>query len=174
MLFELIAAVVAGIAVAGIAMTLRWLSRGRLPRWIVPASAGLGMLCYAIWSEYTWFERMVGTQPASVVVAWHNETRSVLRPWSFYRPVVTRFTAVDKGSAQRHANFPDQVMVDLVLSARWQQAVRVKVVFDCAGRRRADLMQNGVSIGADGAIIGATWTDLPENDPVLAVACERS
>src|SRR5690606_22292277 len=84
MFFELIAAVVAGVAVAGIAMGLRWISRGFLPKWIVPAAAGLGMLSFAIWSEYSWFERNVATQPTGVIVAWNNEQRSFLRPWSYY------------------------------------------------------------------------------------------
>jgi hypothetical protein len=36
---ELIAAFVAAIASAGVAMLLRKLSRGRLPKWITPAAA---------------------------------------------------------------------------------------------------------------------------------------
>ncbi|MNU00550.1 hypothetical protein D3C72_2437030 [compost metagenome] len=65
-------------------------------------------------------------------------------------------------------------MVDVILSARWQPATRVKVVFDCAKRQRADLMGGGVSISEDGSIVGAKWTDLAGDDPVLAVACNRS
>ncbi|GEO86147.1 MULTISPECIES: hypothetical protein [Alphaproteobacteria] len=174
MLFELIAAVVAGVAVAGLAMGMRWLSRGLLPKWIVPAAAGLGMLSYAIWSEYSWFTRLTETQPEGVVVAWHNEESSFWRPWSYYKPVVTRFTAVDMRSVQRHPNLPDQVMVDVILAARWQRAARVKVVFDCAGGRRADLVGANVSVADDGSIVGATWTALPADDPVLAVACKQS
>lgn len=174
MLFELFAALVAGLAVAGIVMGLRWLSRGLLPKWLIPASAGIGILSFAIWSEYTWFERVSGTLPSTVTVAWQNETRSPLRPWSYVRPVITRFTAVDAGAAQRHENFPDQVMTDVILMARWQQPARIRVVFDCAKRQRADLIGGNVSVAEDGSIVGAKWVDLPEDDPVLAAACKRS
>lgn len=174
MFFELIAAVVAGVAVAGIAMGLRWISRGFLPKWIVPAAAGLGMLSFAIWSEYSWFERNVATQPTGVIVAWNNEQRSFLRPWSYYQSVVTRYTAVDTRTVQRHPNVPDQVIVDLVLAARWQRTARVKVLFDCAAGRRADLMGKDVKVAEDGTITGATWTDLPPGDRLLEIACKGS
>ena len=73
MLFELIAAVVTGVALAGVAMLLRWLSRGLLPKWIVPTMAGLGMLGYSIWSEYSWFDRMNLALPG-IEVSWKNST----------------------------------------------------------------------------------------------------
>ena len=174
MIFELIAAVVAGVAVAGLALGLRWISRGLLPKWIVPAAAGLGMLSYAIWSEYSWFERNVATQPEGVVVAWNNEQRSLLRPWSYYKPVVTRYSAVDMRTVQRHPNQPDQVMVDILLAARWQSAARIKVLFDCAGRRRADLLGDQVKIAEDGTVSGVPWTALPADDHLLEIACRRS
>jgi hypothetical protein len=173
MLFELIAAFAAGLALAGIAMGLRWLSRGRLPKWIIPASAGLGMLAFAIWSEYSWFDRVSNTLPNATVV-WKNEDSSMLRPWSFLRPVVTRLTAVDHATVQRHENFPDQVMIDVILWGRWQPPVRAKMAFDCATHQRADLMGSDVSIAENGSIVGATWLDLPEDDPALVAACKRS
>ena len=172
MFFELIAAVVAGVAVGGIATLLRWVSRGVLPRWIVPAAAGVGMLSYAVWSEYSWFGRVTERLPAEVAVAWHNGDTAFWRPWSYFRPVVNRFTAVDRRTEQRHPDMPGQVMVDLVLAARWQQSARLKVVFDCNGARRADLTGQDVSIGENGAIVGAKWIDLPADDAVLATACK--
>lgn len=171
MIFELIAAFVAGIAVAGIAMALRWLSRGLLPKWIVPAAAGLGMLSYAVWSEYSWFSRATSAMPAGIKVAWKNEDHALWRPWSYYRPVVDRFTAVNTRSAQRHPNQPGQVMVDVVLSARWQLPTQVRVLFDCNNNRRADLLGETVSVSEDGAVTGARWIDLQSDDPVLLTAC---
>jgi hypothetical protein len=171
MLFELIAAVVAAIMVAGIAMTLRWLSRGLLPKWIIPAAAGLGMLSYAIWSEYSWFMRSTATLPAGVEIAWKNEVRSPWRPWTYYKPVVTRFTAVSTGSVQRHPDHPGLVMADIFLSARWQQGAQVKVVFDCANNKRADLIGESVAIADDGSITGAQWVDVDAQDPTLRIVC---
>ncbi|WP_152339129.1 hypothetical protein [Pseudorhizobium flavum] len=173
MLFELIAAVVAGVALAGIAMSVRWISRGRLPKWIVPAAAGLGMISYAIWSEYSWFDRMRNSFPQSVVVTWSNTERAIWRPWSYIRPLTTRFTAVETSTAKRHPQQPGQVMVSMILAARWQQTTVIKAVFDCDNNRRADLVGNDVSIADDGSVTGAQWIDLPADDANLKAACRQ-
>lgn len=173
MLFEFIAAVAAGIAVAGVAMGCRWISRGLLPKWIVPVAAGLGMLSYTIWSEYTWFERTVASFQRPVEVAWSNADSAFWRPWSYVLPLATRFTAVDTATVQRHDGQPGQVMVDLLFAARWQQTARVKVVFDCNGHRRANLATGGVSVADDGSIVGATWVDIPADDPAMTIACRQ-
>ncbi|MBP1849103.1 hypothetical protein [Rhizobium halophytocola] len=171
MLFELIAAIVSGVALAGVAMALRWLSRGLLPKWIVPTAAGLGMLAYAVWSEYSWYDRMTTGRPDSVVIAWKHEAKAPWRPWSYLYPVVDRFVAVDNRTAQRNPDFPDQVIVNLALAARWQLTAQVKVAFDCARHRRADLFGRAGGIGENGEIAGAAWQDLAADDPVLRAAC---
>ena len=174
MLFELIAAVVAGVAVAGFAMSLRWISRGWLPKWIVPATAGIGMISYAIWSEYSWFDRMRNSFPQSVTVTWSNTESAGWRPWSYVRPLTTRFTGVETSTARRHPEQPGQVMVSLILAARWQQTTVIKVVFDCNNHRRADLVDDDVAIAADGTVSNARWIDLPADDPNLQVACQQA
>ena len=170
MLFELIAAVVAGVALAGVALFLRWLSRGLLPKWIVPATAGVGMLCYSIWSEYSWFDRMNLALPG-IVVSWKNEQTAFWRPWSYYQPVTTRFTAVDLKAAKRNPNQPGLVMVDILLVARWQPVKPVKVVYDCPNAQRADLIDPSVSIADDGGLVGAEWRKVEPDDPAMKIAC---
>lgn len=173
MLFELIAVILVGVALAGVAMALRAISRQRLPKWIVPALAGLGMLSYAIWSEYTWYSRVTAQLPPEIVVAWHNGETNFWRPWSYVKPVITRFSAVDRRSQQRNENFPDQVMTDVLLVARWQQSARIKVIFDCVGHRRADLVGRDVKVAENGEVIGANWVALSADDPVLIAACKQ-
>lgn len=170
MLFELIAAVVAGVALAGFAMLLRWLSRGLLPKWIVPTMAGLGMLGYSIWSEYSWFDRMNLALPG-IEVSWKNAQTAFWRPWSYIEPVTTRFSAVDMKTARRHPNQPGLVMVDILLVARWQPVKPVKVVYDCPNMQRADLVDANVSIADDGSLVGADWVKLDAEDAAMKIAC---
>jgi hypothetical protein len=174
MFFELIAVVVVGVALAWVAMSLRFLSRKRLPKWIIPVFAGAGMLVYTLWSEYSWFSRIEAALPPEVVVAWHNEDAAFWRPWSYYLPVTNRFTAVDRRTIQRHPAFPDQVMIDVILAARWQQSARLKVVFDCAGHRRADLIEGNAAVAPSGEITGVDWVKVPGDDPVLDAACRKT
>ena len=101
MLWTILAIVVAGLGAAGIAMLLRKLSGNRLPKWIIPALGGLGMLSYQIYYEYSWFEHQLQRQPAeSVLVA--SETGEVFwRPWTFFWPMTTAFTVLDSKSLLR-------------------------------------------------------------------------
>ena len=101
MLWTLLAIVISGLGAAGIAMLLRKLTRNRLPKWIIPAFGGLGMLACQIYYEYSWFEHQLQRQPAeSVLVA--SETGEVFwRPWTFFWPMTTAFTVLDSKSLMR-------------------------------------------------------------------------
>lgn len=96
MIWHLIAAVFAGLGAAGIGLLLRTLSRGRLPRWIVPVFAGLGMLGYQIHHEYTWFEHMRGQLPDSARVITSEQRPAFWRPWTYAFPLTTAFTVIDE------------------------------------------------------------------------------
>ncbi|MFP6800980.1 MAG: hypothetical protein VCA39_17935 [Pseudomonas sp.] len=110
MLWTILAIVVAGLGAAGIAMLLRKLTGNRLPKWIIPACGGLGMLAYQIYYEYSWFEFQLQRQPAeSVVVA--SETGEVFwRPWTFYWPMTTAFTVLDSKSLLRQGAAANDVV----------------------------------------------------------------
>ena len=57
MFVELIATIVAGIACAGLVMPLNISTGRRLPKWMMPVAAGLGMIGMTISNEYTWYAR---------------------------------------------------------------------------------------------------------------------
>ena len=69
MLWQLVAAVFAGLGAAGVGLILRQLSGKRLPRWIVPALGGLGMIGYQVHYEYAWFDYKQAQLPASAAGA---------------------------------------------------------------------------------------------------------
>jgi hypothetical protein len=95
MIWHLIAAVFAGLAAAGIGLTLRLISGKRLPRWIVPVFAGLGMLGYQIYNEYSWFEYKQQQLPPSAEVVSVEKGQMFWRPWTFAFPMTRAFTIVD-------------------------------------------------------------------------------
>lgn len=169
MVYELIAAIAAGFAAAGIALVSRSLIK-TLPRWLTPIAAGAGMLGMAIFMEYGWFDRTTETLPDGIEVALTGENRAPWRPWTYAVPFVDRFLAVDTGTARTNPSLPDQKMVDLLLFARWQPPQRVRAVVDCANGRRADL-HDGVSFAENGALVGARWLDMGLEHPVTRAAC---
>lgn len=101
MLWTLLAIGVAGLGAAGIAMLLRKLTGNRLPKWIIPAFGGLGMLSYQIYYEYSWFEHQLQRQPAESVLVSSESGEVFWRPWTFFWPMTTAFTVLDSKSLLR-------------------------------------------------------------------------
>lgn len=100
MFWHLIAAIVAGVAGAGIGLLLRSLTRKRVPKWIIPVCAGLGMLSYTIHYEYTWFEAKQARLPEGTVVVSSEEGEMLWRPWTMMYPMPLSYTVLDQANAQ--------------------------------------------------------------------------
>lgn len=170
MAFELIAAVVMGVGAAGLVMLLRRLAPSLVPRFAVPAAAGIAIIGFTIWSEYAWFDRQTAGLPESVKVASAIAEPSAFRPWTYARPFVDRFVAVDLGGARRHQAVPDQVMVTLYFFQRHTPTASAPLLVDCAGRRRADIA-DGATFAPDGEVEGVAWRDVGDEDPLVDVVC---
>lgn len=169
---ELIAAFVAAIACAGVAMLLRKLSGGRLPKWIVPAAAGAGMIGFAVWNEYDWFPRMEAGLPEGVTVVWQDDSPSPLRPWTMLVPMTKAFTAMDTRRLAPHPENEALVLAPVYAFARWQAVREGFMVVDCATRQTA-LLTEGVSIDEGGKLIGASWTPMVDEDAIGRAACQN-
>ncbi|WP_116131562.1 hypothetical protein [Tropicimonas sp. IMCC34043] len=172
MFLELIAAVVAGIMTAGIVMGLSRLSGGRLPRWLTPVAAGLGMIFVAMVLEYTWFERTKADLPETFVVTATHGLRQAWRPWTYGYPIVDRFVAVDAGSVRRHPGAPGLRIADLLAFGRWAPVRKVTMIWDCEGRRVAPLVET-VTLEESGAVTGAVWVPLAEDDTAAEALCKE-
>ncbi len=101
MIWHLIAAVFAGLGAAGVGLLLRTLSAKRLPSWIVPVFAGLGILGYQINHEYSWIEHKRNQLPATAQVVETEEDRMFWRPWTYAFPLTVGFSVVDHNSMER-------------------------------------------------------------------------
>ncbi len=100
MFWHLIAAIVAGVAGAGIGLLLRSLTRKRLPKWIIPVCAGVGMLAYTIHYEYSWFESTEARLPEGSVVVSRERGEMLWRPWTMLYPMPLGYTVLDGANAQ--------------------------------------------------------------------------
>lgn len=170
MTLEFLASLVAGVFGAGIAMTLRWLSGGRLPRWLVPVLAGVGMIGFTVYSEYNWFRRLQAGLPQGVVIAQPIAASVALRPWAMVFPLYDRAIVVDTRQSLRNPASPDLVLTQVLFFGRWQGTTDIMTTFDCKGARRVDLT-TGVSFTEAGQLQGGEWVALAPDDPVLKAAC---
>ncbi|MDF3415082.1 hypothetical protein HKX54_11500 [Sulfitobacter sp. M57] len=170
MFFELIGTIVAGVAAALLVWALNRSLKGRLPSWLVPVSAGAAMLLATISSEYSWFARAQSNMPEGFVVAETVEEKKFYRPWTFARPFVSRFIAIDQATIRSHPAHPEQRIVDLVIYGRWARTAKIPALFDCAMHSRADLV-DGVEFGDDGQVLNADWHPMEADAPLLRAAC---
>lgn len=170
MFFELAGTLMAGVAMALLFWAVNRALGRRLPSWLMPVSAGLAILIATISSEYGWYDRTVANMPQGMVVAQTIEEAAIYRPWTYAKPFVTRFVAVDQAAMKTHPDQPDKRIVDLVFYGRWSRTAKIPVAFDCAEFKRADIV-DGVEFSADGEIINVEWIALEQTDPVLQTAC---
>jgi hypothetical protein len=170
MFFEFVATITAGFAAAGLALLLSKATGGRTPRWLIPVAAGIAMLAYTIWSEYSWFDRTQASLPEGLVIVSQNESRAIYRPWTYLFPMIDRFAAVDTQSIRQNEAVPDLRLAEIYFWGRWSPIRRIPVAFDCVENLRAPLVE-GVKMEADGQIKDATWTAVENGDPALATAC---
>ncbi len=154
MIWHLIAAIIAGVAGAGIGLLLRSLTRKRLPKWIIPVFAGLGMLSYTIHYEYTWFETKQARLPEGTVVVSSEEGEMLWRPWTMVYPMPLSYTVLDQANAQiqdtaqgRIARFvlyrfDKQHLISTVTSQRYQLICSEKAMFrlNDAGQAKAETL----------------------------------
>ncbi|MGK7652272.1 hypothetical protein ACSQ76_07615 [Roseovarius sp. B08] len=171
MFIELIATVFAGIAAAGLLMLVNIALGRRLPRWLTPVAAGLGMIAATISSEYSWYDRTAAALPEGMKVAVTVDEQSWVRPWTQAWPYTERFVAVDTGNALRNENLPGQVMTDLYFFGRWSPVNKAPMLFDCTANRSA-LLIDGAEFAEDGTVSDASWQTRPEGDPILGIVCE--
>lgn len=172
MLWELIATIFAGLGAAGIALTIRFISRKKAPRWLIPVFAALGMLGFQVQSEYSWYQHQAGLLPDGVVVVRAVEQRAVWRPWSYLYPQTLRFIAADIANAAPNQRNNAIWLVDLYFFERRLSAKRVPQVVHCQQQARADFTEQ-LHIPAPGEAVSRAWHKLDNNDPLLLALCQR-
>jgi hypothetical protein len=172
MLLDLIGTLGAGAGLFGFAVIARHLSGGRLPKWIIPAAIGAGMLLFSIWNEYTWYSRTTAALPEKVVLLSSPTDKVIYRPWTYVFPVSTRFAALDRTGMVKSMENAAFRRAEVMLVQRWTGTKRVPIAFDCANTRRANLIE-GATLAPDGTLSGGTWEDVTPEDDLLRAACQE-
>ncbi len=171
MFLELLGTIFAGVAFAGVVMVVNKLSGGRLPRWVAPVAAGLGMIGMTISSEYSWYDRTRATLPEGLTVIHEVESRAFYRPWTYAVPFVDRFAAIDTASVRTNDQVPEQRLVDMYFFGRWAPVSKLPVAVDCADNLRANLA-DGAEFGDSGELLNADWIEGETDDPIIEATCE--
>lgn len=170
MALELLAAIIAAVGMAGIAIAIRKLTRNRLPKWIVPAAAGLGMIGFAVLSEYGWYGRSAASLPEGVTVLRAEKGSSPMRPWTFFAPITLKFSALDGRAASVHPANENLRMARVFHFERWAPTRDSMLIVDCSEGRQVAITA-GVEIDTSGNLTGAEWQ--PGEADVLGPVCTK-
>jgi hypothetical protein len=173
MYVDIITIIAAGFAAAGVALILNHLSKRRLPRWIIPAFAGAGMIAMSLTNEYRWYPRTLTLLPEGYAVVSTVDYSAPFSPWTYLVPYVNRFAAVDVAGAQRNANLPALRLTNVVFFHRWQPVQFRTALFDCEQGRSA-LLEGDVTFNEDGSIRVPRWDQTGLEDPATALVCQES
>jgi hypothetical protein len=169
---ELLAAIVSAVAFWGMAHLVWRLTGRRLPRWIMPASAAIGLIGFTIWSEYSWYGRVSSELPAGVEVVWSETRANGLRPWTHVFPLTTRFIALDTRAVAAHPANAALRLAPVYDIARWTPTRDGMMVFDCAAGRQI-LLTDQVTIDDQGNLSGADWIEPGPEDAFQKQACGK-
>lgn len=141
MLYEFIATMAAGFGLAGLALIITHLSKlagKKAPKWLIPLFGAVGIFAFQIHQEYNWYDQQVAQLPEGVTVVKKIEESAWFRPWSYVKPQIVRFIAVDSGHAQAQVNNPNIYLTNIYLFERRMSVKQIPQVIDCAAPARAD------------------------------------
>ncbi len=143
MIYEFIATISAGFAMAGIALILRHLAKllfkKQLPKWIIPLFTAIGIFAFQIQQEYYWFAQMQSKLPQGVKVVKQIEQTSWYRPWTYLKPQTVRFMAIDMGNMQTNPQQPHLKRTNLYLFERRMSSQIIPQAFNCQTAKHSNL-----------------------------------
>ncbi len=169
-ILNLLGPVMLGVAFAGFLLFAKRVLRIPLPGWFIPMGAAFAMMAGHLYIEYTWFNRFSAQLPAHVHVADTLTTSGPFEPWTYARPRINRFSAVDANAIRVNPAHPDIVIGEVILVERYVPTATIGQIADCKGTRTADMPADPV-FGSDGLPQGLVWIDRTADNPVLATMC---
>lgn len=163
MLWEWLATVFAGLGAAGVMLSLRFFIK-RLPKWSIPASAGLGMIVFQVYSEYTWFEHTKSLLPTTAVVVAEVAETAPYKPWSYYKPQILRFAAIDTSQIVAVHQHDHWRQTRLYFFERRMSAHSWPIMIDCQKGLQATLSDEGKLISG--------WSQESHTHHIVKVVCQ--
>lgn len=142
-MWQLFGVFIVGLSMGGLAFLTRRLSRNRLPSWIVPAAAGLSMLGFLMYYDYSWYEHKLSLLPEGSQVIDEKRETGFLRPWSYVATPVSNIYVFDgksKVSDSEQGRVVEYFIYEFIQHPMETQKIYL-VVLNCNARQRAILEQ---------------------------------
>ncbi|MEM1286056.1 MAG: hypothetical protein ACFB01_04860 [Cohaesibacteraceae bacterium] len=167
-----VGAIAGGIGLAAILLVISKTLRLNLPRWLYPATAGLGMLLLTIHIEYSWFSQVRSTLPEEIEIVETFDYSVPYQPWTYLIPRVNRFVAIDHTSARTNDGVEDLVLIDVILMERFSPTFKATNFVNCDAGERL-LVGDDIEMDETGMPLSSDWSAVGLDDPLIKAVCER-
>ncbi len=170
MFFHLVSTFAAGVCAAGFVMLLYRATSRKAPKFLLPMVAGLAMIGFNVWSEYTWHSRTASALPDHIKVVERYPYESSWQPWTLLFPRIDRLLAVDVSRTRRNEKLPNFVLAEILLVHRFDPTAVALQMFDCKTARRTDVVESK-GFGEDGMPVGADWMPVERESALFRTLC---
>lgn len=167
-----IGAIAGGISLAAVLLIISKTFRLNLPRWLYPATGGLGMLLLTIHIEYSWFNQVRSTLPDEIEVVETFDYSVPYQPWTYLAPRINRFVAIDHTTARTNPDVENFVLIDVILMERFSPTFVATNFVDCQAGARL-LVGDDTQLDENGLPLDGDWSSVGLDDPLVAAACAR-
>ncbi len=133
-------------------------------------AAAAGMLGFAVYDEYTWFDRASAGMPTTHQVVRSYGTSVAYQPWTFAVPRIYKFDAVDVTSLRSNPNASDLLLVKVLRVTRNISSEAVSTLVQCPQSRFAEITPQ-TTFNDAGLPTNANWQPLSEHPNLRAVVC---
>jgi len=173
MFWSLLTAFVAAFAGAGVGLALWHLTRKRLPKSVIPVSAGVAMIVATVALEYQWSDNVLRTMAPDTVVVSERTQQAWYQPWTYVQPWVRGFIGFSPEEVAETAQGSGILVVQMRRQERWQPQMVIPNLVDCATGRRAELHAQ-TEFDDAGQPTNANWRDVPADDPIVSAVCREA
>lgn len=171
-MFNIISLVAVGAGAAGLLHGIyRLLMRRKPPKFIVPLSAGLAMIVFHIWNEYSWYGRTADMLPPSIEIVDTLSVKEFWAPWTYIFPKTNGFVALDRASTQQNAKLPGFVMATTMFVKRAEDTLITHIIINCAERRWMAIFE-GTNFDENGLPLSPEWAPFESNTHMAEAACK--
>jgi len=148
---------------------------GRTVSWKPPGIAYLlavaaAMLGYAVYDEYSWYNRATAALPTQIKVIRSYATSMPYQPWTYAAPRIYKFDAVDLASPRANPKAPGLTLVRLIRVTRNTSSLDLGAIVDCGNERFAEVAAT-TQFSDDGVPLDAKWQQLTDHPALRSAIC---
>lgn len=143
-----------------------------LPKFLLPALAGIALLSFNAYMRYTWGDRTAEAFPPEVVVLKEYRHSNLFEPWTYLIPRVSHLIAADTTQTMTNPEHPEIIMGATVMMQEHQNTLNMTVLVNCGEELVSVLPTEQIEQGKSPLEV-ATWSRKSEFPYIVDFYCKK-